>query len=57
LKLIEDLADLGFDVAELKHCARTVDAHYIPARYPDAYVEGSPFEFYDEGTANEAKRA
>ncbi|GFO96174.1 uncharacterized protein ig2599ANME_0361 [groundwater metagenome] len=28
--------------------------HYVPARYPDAFTEGSPFEFYDEKTAQEA---
>jgi HEPN domain-containing protein len=34
--------------------ARILDRHYVPARYPDAFTEGSPFEFYDEKTAQEA---
>lgn len=54
LKLVENLSDLGIEVKGLKHCAKVIDAHYIPARYPDAYVEGSPFEFYDEKTARDA---
>jgi HEPN domain-containing protein len=24
---------------------------YIPARYPDAYTEGAPMDFYDENDA------
>jgi HEPN domain-containing protein len=31
--------------------ARILDRHYVPARYPDAFTEGSTFEFYDEKTA------
>lgn len=34
--------------------ARTLDRHYIPARYPDAYPSGAPHEFYDQSTAEEA---
>lgn len=34
--------------------ARTLDRHYIPARYPNAHVGGPPFEFYDVSTSREA---
>jgi HEPN domain-containing protein len=39
---------------ELKRCARTLDRHYVPPRYPNAFPTGSPFEFYDRKTAEEA---
>jgi HEPN domain-containing protein len=38
----------------LTACARTLDRHYVPARYPDAFSEGSPFEYFDEKTALDA---
>ena len=31
-----------------------LEKFYIPTRYPDAYPEGSPYEFYD---AEEAEKA
>ncbi len=37
--------------------ARALDAHYIPAWYPDAYPEGSPHEYYTQARAAEALRA
>ncbi|MBC7095449.1 HEPN domain-containing protein [Thermococcus sp.] len=37
--------------------ARILDRHYIPPRYPDAYVEGSPYEFYGVEDAEEAINA
>ncbi len=37
--------------------ARTLDRHYIPPRYPDAYPSGSPFQFYDKPTAAGALEA
>jgi HEPN domain-containing protein len=55
LKLIEELEYAGSSVSmKLKGYARFLDKHYIPARYPDVYPAGSPFEFYDENTAKEA---
>ena len=39
---------------EVRQCARTLDRHYIPPRYADAYPVGSPFEFYDRETAENA---
>jgi HEPN domain-containing protein len=55
LKLLEQLEEFGSQVSEeLKDCARSLDKHYVPARYPNAYPAGSPFEFYDEKTARGA---
>ncbi len=39
---------------ELKAAAKELDKHYIPARYPNSYAEGAPFEYY---TLVEAERA
>jgi HEPN domain-containing protein len=39
---------------ELKSCARTLDRHYVPPSYPNAFPTGSPFEFYDHEMAEEA---
>lgn len=53
--LILELEQLGSPISEeIKKCARSLEIHYIPARYPDAYSEGSPYEFYDKDTADEA---
>ncbi|MBC7294124.1 MAG: HEPN domain-containing protein [Thermoleophilia bacterium] len=58
LKLVADLQEAGFEVGEaVLHAARTVDRHYIPPRYPDAYAAGSPFEFYDAPAAEDAIKA
>jgi len=42
---------------EILRMARLLDRHYIPPRYPNAHPEGSPFEYYDAETANEALEA
>ncbi len=39
---------------ELLTCARELDRHYIPARYPNAHPSGTPHEAYDEETSNRA---
>jgi HEPN domain-containing protein len=31
-----------------------LEKFYIPTRYPDAYPEGSPYEFYDTEEAEKA---
>ncbi len=38
---------------ELFHRAMELDRNYIAPRYPDAYLEGSPFEYYSEDVAEE----
>lgn len=39
---------------QVRSWACTLDRHYIPPRCPNAYPGGSPFEFYDQPTAEEA---
>jgi HEPN domain-containing protein len=34
--------------------ARTLDGFYIPARYPNGYPEGAPFEHYGKLQSGEA---
>ncbi|AWR88016.1 HEPN domain-containing protein [Meiothermus taiwanensis] len=58
MRLLEELRAGHVDVPEeLVEAAQELDIHYIPARYPDAYPEGSPFEFYNPRRAEEALRA
>jgi len=57
LKLLTELKETGMHLPDMSSYARTLDRHYIPPRYPDAYPAGSPFEFYDEKTAREAIQA
>lgn len=54
-KLINQLKDLGVKVPRrINDRCRFLDRHYIPTRYPDAFTEASPFEFYDKATAQQA---
>lgn len=39
---------------DLMTCARELDRHYIPSRYPNAHPSGSPHEAYDEETSRRA---
>ncbi|MGQ9608959.1 MAG: HEPN domain-containing protein [bacterium] len=55
LKLIGILETIDLSVSEeIRANARSLDMHYIPACYPDAYPAGAPFEFYDEKIAKSA---
>ncbi len=38
----------------LRKAGKELDKHYIPARYPNSYPQGAPFDYYTE---EEAKRA
>ena len=38
-------------LTKLITCARELDRHYIPSRYPNAHPEGTPHEAYDEETS------
>ncbi len=38
----------------LVDAARELDMHYIPPRYPDAYPEGAPYEYYTRQAAERA---
>lgn len=39
---------------ELLVCARELDRHYIPSRYPNALPAGTPHEAYDEEISRKA---
>lgn len=55
LMLLEQAGEQGLPLPkEAQGWARTLDRHYIPPCYPNAYPTGSPFEFYDQSTAEEA---
>jgi HEPN domain-containing protein len=58
LRLVQALEGAGVEVPkEVEERAKGLDLHYIPARYPDAYPEGSPHEYYTEERAREALEA
>jgi len=42
---------------DLMVCARELDRHYIPSRYPNAHPSGTPHEAYDEETSRRALEA
>ncbi len=45
----------GLNVIEdVMICARELDRHYIPSRYPNAHPAGTPHEAYDENTSRRA---
>jgi HEPN domain-containing protein len=46
---------LGLSIpAALIDKAKVLDKHYIPARYPNGFENGSPCDFYTEAEAREA---
>lgn len=51
LKLLEQLKSTTEIPQTLQKCARELDKVYIPSRYPDAYIEGAPIDFYDQADA------
>ncbi len=55
LGLVREIENRELPITEeVRQCARTLDRHYIPPRYPNAYPAGSPFEYYDRETAEKA---
>lgn len=58
LKLLKSLVNEGLNASEeLWDFARELDRCYIPTRYPNAWSEGSPFEYYTAKDANKAINA
>jgi len=53
-KLAEQLDENDFDCGEIKSACRRLDRLYIPTRYPDAYAEGSPNQYYEKKDATDA---
>ncbi|EMF80171.1 putative toxin-antitoxin system, antitoxin component [Leptospira weilii serovar Topaz str. LT2116] len=39
---------------EIESIGQKLDLYYIPTRYPDAFTEGAPFEYFEESQAKEA---
>jgi HEPN domain-containing protein len=39
---------------EIDRMGRRLDVYYITSRYPDAFAEGAPFEYFDREQAEEA---
>lgn len=51
-RLISDISSRGITVpGEVMYYAKTLDKYYIPTRYPNAWVEGVPYEYYVEQDA------
>lgn len=44
---------LGID-GDIDRMGRRLDAYYISSRYPDAFSEGAPYEYFDRDQAEEA---
>ncbi len=54
VRLLAGLERKRVSVSSLMGMARALDRHYIPTRYPNAYVSGAPLEYYDAETTEEA---
>ena len=52
LRRLDEIIDV--DISEAEQCAKELDRHYIPSRYPDAYPSGRPEDYYTEKIAKEA---
>lgn len=52
--LLEALPAAAAVTPDLIDAARELDRHYIPARYPNAYPQGAPYEFYARADAERA---
>jgi len=51
-RLLRELREEGFGIPrEILSMAMELDRNYIAPRYPDAYPEGSPFEYYSKDVA------
>lgn len=54
LKLINELPAQVAVPTELREIATALDLHYIPARYPNGHVVGSPTRIYSDLQSREA---
>jgi len=53
-RLLEDLPPTLVVPADLLDCARALDLHYIPARYPNGHFTGCPADNYGALQSREA---
>jgi HEPN domain-containing protein len=51
--LIKIAEALGIN-GEIERMGRRLDVYYISSRYPDAFAEGAPYEYFDAEQATEA---
>ena len=51
LGLVAPQEEAGDDLVE---CAKTLDKHYIPTRYPNGFDVGAPTDFYTRKDSNDA---
>jgi len=54
MALVRDLPESLSPSANLLNAGRELDRHYIPARYPNAYPQGAPHEYYTREDDEEA---
>ena len=52
--MVSELAGSLPEASALLEAARELDRHYVPARYPDAYPSGAPFQYYSEKDSERA---
>lgn len=56
--LADRLKGLDVEIGDsLMADARLLDRHYIPPRYPNSYPSGSPLDYYDDPTSQQAIEA
>jgi len=54
-RLLREAAERGVEVGEeVMRSAKALDKYYVPTRYPNAWAEGSPHEYYTEDDARDA---
>jgi len=53
-RMLQDLPASLAPPAQAVQCAKELDRHYIPSRYPNFHPEGAPLDYY---TAEDARRA
>jgi len=52
--LVGNLPPIAPSPEKLLRCARTLDKHYIPTRYPNGFDSGAPTDFYTDEDAQHA---
>lgn len=54
LALLKELPAPSVADADLIEIGKELDRHYIPARYPNSYPQGAPYEYYTKADAERA---
>jgi len=54
-RLLNALSELNLSVPDqVMMCAKMLDKYYIPTRYPNAWPEGAPYEYFTRQEAEQA---